>query len=119
MPGVRAKRCQMLGPAPSAKGEPSTWWAEVEAPHRKSAGKRNASLIASLRQQAPAVEVRRRLDSVEGEEGRHHVPHVGAARGVELQAAEQDALDERRVDRAVVAAPDLGVRLDDRLADAA
>ena len=25
MPGVWAKRCQMLGPAPSASGEPSTW----------------------------------------------------------------------------------------------
>jgi hypothetical protein len=24
-PGVRTKRCQMLGPAPSASGEPSTW----------------------------------------------------------------------------------------------
>src|SRR5436309_15088487 len=114
MPGVRAKRCQMLGPAPSAKGEPSTWWAEVEAPHRKPAGKRNASLIASLRHQPPAVEVRRRLDAVEGEEGRHHVPHVGAARGVELQAAEQDALDDQRAGRAVIAAADLRARLEER-----
>ena len=38
-PGVCAKRCQMLGPAPSASGEPSIWYAEVAQPHRKSFGK--------------------------------------------------------------------------------
>ena len=27
-----AKRCQMLGPAPSARGDPSIWYAEVAAP---------------------------------------------------------------------------------------
>src|SRR5690606_9229348 len=33
------KRVQMLGPAPSASGEPSTWWAAVAAPQRKPSGK--------------------------------------------------------------------------------
>ena len=35
-PGVCVKRYQLLGPAPSASGDPSTWNAEVAAPHRKS-----------------------------------------------------------------------------------
>src|SRR6476469_4150047 len=38
MPGVWANRVQMLGPAPSAMGEPSIWWAAVAAPHRKPSG---------------------------------------------------------------------------------
>src|SRR5678816_773221 len=44
-PGVCAKRCQMLGPAPSASGEPSTWYAEVAQPHRKRSGKRVAPFV--------------------------------------------------------------------------
>src|SRR5690606_28768434 len=38
MPGVCAKRVQMLGPAPSASGEPSIWCAAVAAPHRNPFG---------------------------------------------------------------------------------
>src|SRR4051812_8929609 len=34
-PGVRTNRCQMLGPAPSASGDPSIWYADVAAPQRK------------------------------------------------------------------------------------
>src|SRR5687768_12861820 len=33
----------MLGPAPSASGEPSIWCAAVAAPHRKPLGKTNGS----------------------------------------------------------------------------
>src|SRR5688572_23844144 len=40
MRGVWLKRCQLLTPAPSANGEPSTWYADVAAPHRKPSGKR-------------------------------------------------------------------------------
>src|SRR3546814_4667702 len=38
MPGVCAKRVQMLGPAPSASGEPSIWCAAVAAPQRNPFG---------------------------------------------------------------------------------
>src|SRR3546814_15112960 len=38
MPGVCAKRVQMLGPAPSASGEPSIWCAAVAAPQRNPSG---------------------------------------------------------------------------------
>src|SRR5215216_4361747 len=35
----------MLGPAPSASGDPSTWYAAVAAPHRKLSGNAYRSLI--------------------------------------------------------------------------
>src|SRR5882724_8764617 len=35
----------MLGPAPSASGEPSIWYADVAAPHKKSSGKDRESVI--------------------------------------------------------------------------
>ena len=38
-----------LGPAPSARGEPSTWYAEVAAPQRKPSGNAAVSLIATPR----------------------------------------------------------------------
>src|SRR3954463_5943938 len=47
MPGVCAKRCQMLGPAPSASGEPSIWYADVAAPHRNPSG--NCTLVVIAR----------------------------------------------------------------------
>src|SRR5436305_6119173 len=62
---------------------------------------------------APAVELDRRAHAEEVQDRRHHVAHVGLAR-LELDVGEEDALDEGRVDRAVVAAPDAGVGLDDR-----
>ena len=61
----------MLGPAPSASGEPSIWYAEVAQPHRKSFGKTigvamaNASAVymtnvAPQRCAVAAVKLRRR-----------------------------------------------------------
>src|ERR1700719_253733 len=47
MPGVCAKRCQMLGPAPSASGEPSIWYAEVALPQRNAPGKTTGAGMAS------------------------------------------------------------------------
>src|SRR5437764_6037298 len=55
--------------------------------------------------QAPPIQLRRRLHPVDVKDRRHHVAHPRVL-DVELGVAEEDALDERRVDRAVVAAPD-------------
>jgi hypothetical protein len=40
----------MLGAAPSASGEPSIWYAEVEQPHRKFAGKAMAHPVVVIGQ---------------------------------------------------------------------
>src|SRR5205085_10127086 len=39
-PGVWLNVCQMLGPAPSASGDPSIWYEAVAEPHTKPRGKR-------------------------------------------------------------------------------
>src|SRR5687767_15801992 len=49
MPGSCEKRCQMLGPPPSTSVEPSTWYAEVATPQRKSRGKGIDSVMAGQR----------------------------------------------------------------------
>ena len=40
-------RCQMLGPAPSARGEPSTWYADTAAPQRNVSGNGVRSVMPS------------------------------------------------------------------------
>src|SRR6266508_3064262 len=62
----------MLGPAPSASGEPSIWYAEVAAPHRKPSGKRAETPIRigrSLMANVKLVGVRKIYE----ERGRTHV----------------------------------------------
>src|SRR5688500_9812838 len=49
MPGSCEKRCQMLGPPPSASVEPSIWYADVATPQRKSRGKGMDSVMAGQR----------------------------------------------------------------------
>src|SRR5690349_8068258 len=48
MPGVCANRVQMLGPAPSAIGDPSIWCSAVAAPQRKPSVKRRAFGLAAM-----------------------------------------------------------------------
>jgi hypothetical protein len=67
--------------------------------------------------QTPAVELRRRRHAVEREQGRHDVGHVGLLRQIEAAVREQNAVHQRRIDRAVVGAPDVEIGLDDRLGD--
>src|SRR5215831_15138148 len=63
-PGVWQKRCQMLGPAPSARGDPSIWYADVAAPQRKevgnsvvmAAGAHEQSIAATPQAQRPGRE---------------------------------------------------------------
>src|SRR5690606_21572883 len=51
----------MLGPAPSASGEPSTWYADVAAPQRKSFGKEVSLFMSAGNMTGRAARGKRRV----------------------------------------------------------